>query len=144
MEKVAVSVTSKYHMPAPIPLHCPGCGGGIVNRSICEVIEELGVGMDAIGVFGVGCASMGMVTINTDNLSTAHGRALDAATGIKRCLEGKRIVYVVMGDGDCVSIGAEGFFHAAGRGEKVTAIMVNNTNYGTTVRGLGVQMEVRH
>lgn len=35
---------------------CPGCGHGIVNRLIAEVIEELGYDRKTILTLGVGCS----------------------------------------------------------------------------------------
>jgi 2-oxoglutarate ferredoxin oxidoreductase subunit beta len=62
----------------------------------------------------------------------AHGRPPDVATAIKRALRGRPIVITLQGDGDCIAIGAEALISAASRGEKITIIMVNNANYGTT------------
>ena len=33
---------------------CPGCGHGIVHRLVCEVIDEMGIEGDTIGVVPVG------------------------------------------------------------------------------------------
>src|SRR5690554_6223455 len=41
------------------PMHyCPGCTHGVVNRLIAEVIEELGLQQETIGVTPVGCSVM--------------------------------------------------------------------------------------
>ena len=60
-----------------------------------------------------------------------HGRAPAMATGVKRVLP-DRIVFTYQGDGDLASIGMAEIIHAAARGENITAIFVNNTNYGMT------------
>ena len=62
----------------------------------------------------------------------AHGRCPDAATGIKRIYHGRPIVFTIQGDGDCIAIGTESLIHSGARSEKITVIMVNNGNYGTT------------
>ncbi|MGL4986278.1 MAG: hypothetical protein ACRC5H_03965, partial [Treponemataceae bacterium] len=36
--------------------YCPGCTHGIIQRIVGEVIEELGIIGDTIGVAPVGCA----------------------------------------------------------------------------------------
>ncbi|HYW96156.1 MAG TPA: 2-oxoglutarate oxidoreductase, partial [Bacteroidales bacterium] len=36
--------------------YCPGCGHGTTHRLIMEVIEEMGVQEDTIGVAPVGCS----------------------------------------------------------------------------------------
>ena len=38
--------------------YCPGCGHGIVQRLVAEVIDELGVEGTSVGVAPVGCAVM--------------------------------------------------------------------------------------
>lgn len=132
MNRSLVYGGEKFNIRTPAPLHCPGCHHPLANKAICDAVEALGLVGEVVAVWGVGCAAMGMATVNLDSISTAHGRALDVATGIKRALRGKPLVFAVMGDGDCVAIGAEALFNAAARGEKVTGIMINNANYGTT------------
>jgi 2-oxoglutarate ferredoxin oxidoreductase subunit beta len=53
------------------------------------------------------------------------------ATGIKRVLP-DRIVFTYQGDGDLASIGMAEIMHAAGRGENITVIFINNAIYGMT------------
>ena len=36
--------------------YCPGCGHGTANRLVHEVIEEMGIGGETIGVAPVGCS----------------------------------------------------------------------------------------
>jgi 2-oxoglutarate ferredoxin oxidoreductase subunit beta len=61
----------------------------------------------------------------------AHGRAPALATGIKRVLP-DRMVFTYQGDGDLASIGTGEIVQAAHRGEKITAIFINNAIYGMT------------
>jgi 2-oxoglutarate ferredoxin oxidoreductase subunit beta len=42
------------------------------------------------------------------------------------------VVFTYQGDGDLASIGMSEIIHAAGRGENITVIFVNNANYGMT------------
>ena len=53
------------------------------------------------------------------------------ATGIKR-VRPDLVVFTYQGDGDLASIGMGEIIHSANRGEKFTAIFVNNTVYGMT------------
>lgn len=132
MNKALTYGGEKLNIRTPMPLYCPGCHHPLGSKAICDAIEELGLVGQTIAVWGVGCCCMGMATVNLDTISTAHGRALDVATGIKRALRSKPLVFAVMGDGDCLAIGAEALFNTAARAEKVTGIMMNNSNYGTT------------
>ena len=38
--------------------YCPGCTHGIIHRLVAEVIDELGIEGDTIGVASVGCSVM--------------------------------------------------------------------------------------
>jgi 2-oxoglutarate ferredoxin oxidoreductase subunit beta len=68
---------------------------------------------------------------DTDFQEAAHGRAPAMATGIKR-VRPDLMVFTYQGDGDLASIGMGEIIHAANRGEKYTAIFVNNAVYGMT------------
>ncbi|MGL6130150.1 MAG: thiamine pyrophosphate-dependent enzyme [Fusobacteriaceae bacterium] len=111
--------------------YCPGCTHGIIHRLVAEVIEELGVVGDTIGVAPVGCAVLAYKYFNCDMQQASHGRAPAVATGIKRALPDK-VVFTYQGDGDLASIGTAEIIHAAARGEKFTTIFVNNAIYGMT------------
>ena len=40
--------------------YCPGCGHGTAHRILAEVIEEMGIQEQTIGVAPVGCAVQGL------------------------------------------------------------------------------------
>lgn len=111
--------------------YCPGCTHGIIHRLVGEVLQELGVQGETIGVAPVGCAVLAYKYFNCDMQQAGHGRAPAAATGIKRALPDK-VVFTYQGDGDLASIGTAEIVHAAARGEKITTIFVNNAIYGMT------------
>ncbi len=111
--------------------YCPGCTHGIIHRLVAEVIDELGVREETIGVSPVGCSVLAYNYFNVDMQEAAHGRAPAVATGIKRVLSDK-VVFTYQGDGDLASIGMGEIVHAAARGEKITTIFVNNAIYGMT------------
>lgn len=115
-----------------LPFHyCPGCTHGVIHRLIGEVLEELDIIEEAIGVAPVGCAGFCMDYFNCDFVGAAHGRGQAVATGIKRALPDK-IVFTYQGDGDIAAIGTAHAIHVAARGEKITSIMVNNAVFGMT------------
>lgn len=111
--------------------YCPGCTHGIIHRLVAEVIDELGVREDTIGVAPVGCSVLAYNYFNLDMIEAAHGRAPAVATGIKR-VHPDHIVFTYQGDGDLAAIGTAEIIHAAARGEKFTTIFVNNAIYGMT------------
>ncbi len=111
--------------------YCPGCTHGIIHRLVGEVLEEMDVLDNTIGVAPVGCAALAYDYFNCDMNLAAHGRAPAVATGIKRVLP-DRTVFAYQGDGDLASIGTAEIVHAAHRGEKITVIFVNNAIYGMT------------
>jgi len=114
------------------PTHyCPGCTHGTAHRLIAEVLDEMNIADKTIGVAPVGCAVFAYNYIDTDFVEAAHGRAPAMATGIKRLLP-DRVVFAYQGDGDLASIGMAETVHAAARGENITVIFINNTNYGMT------------
>ncbi len=114
------------------PTHyCPGCTHGIAHRLVAEVLDEMGLRENTIGVAPVGCSVFAYNYFDCDFVEAAHGRAPAMATGIKRVLP-DRIVFTYQGDGDLASIGMGEIMHAAGRGENITVIFINNAIYGMT------------
>jgi 2-oxoglutarate ferredoxin oxidoreductase subunit beta len=111
--------------------YCPGCTHGIIHRLVAEVLEELDVLGDAIGVAPVGCSVLAYDYFNVDMHEASHGRAPAVATGIKRALP-ENVVFTYQGDGDLASIGTAEIVHVAHRAEKITTIFVNNAIYGMT------------
>lgn len=111
--------------------YCPGCTHGIVHRQVAEVMDELGIRGQTIGVAPVGCSVLAYNYFNCDMIQAPHGRAPALATGIKR-VRPDRIVFTYQGDGDLASIGIGEIIHAANRGEKFTTVFINNAIYGMT------------
>jgi 2-oxoglutarate ferredoxin oxidoreductase subunit beta len=111
--------------------YCPGCGHGVVHRLIAEVLGELGLGSRTIAVAPVGCAVFVYDYIGVDFVEAPHGRTPAVATGIRR-VRPDAFVLTYQGDGDLAAIGTAEIVHAAGRGELLTAVFVNNGIYGMT------------
>ena len=111
--------------------YCPGCGHGTTHRIIMEVVEEMGIQSDVIGIAPVGCSVLAYEFMNIDMQEAAHGRAPALATAIKRLLP-QKFVFSYQGDGDLAAIGTAETIHACNRGENITMIFVNNGIYGMT------------
>jgi len=117
---------------ADIPTHyCPGCTHGIIHRLVTEVIDEMGIEGETVGVCPVGCSVMAYDYFNCDMIEAPHGRAPAVATGVKRAMPDK-FVFTYQGDGDLAAIGTAETVHVATRGENIVVIFVNNTTYGMT------------
>jgi len=115
---------------------CPGCDHGVAVRLVAEVLEEMNLRDEAILVASIGCSVTLYDFMDVDSLEAPHGRALAEATGIKR-VKPEKFVFTYQGDGDFASIGLAESTHAALRGEKLSAICINNTTYGMTGGQLG-------
>jgi 2-oxoglutarate ferredoxin oxidoreductase subunit beta len=103
----------------------------VAHRLIAEIVDELGIRQDVVGVMPVGCSSLSYSYWNFDSIHSAHGRAPAVATGVKRCAP-ERIAFTYQGDGDLAAIGTAEIMHAANRGENFTTVFVNNSIYGMT------------
>ncbi len=111
--------------------YCPGCGHGTIHRLIMEVVEEMGIQEETIGIAPVGCSVLAYDFMDVDFSQAAHGRAPAVATGIKR-LWPEKFVFTYQGDGDLAAIGTAETIHACNRGENFTIFFVNNGIYGMT------------
>ena len=114
------------------PMHyCPGCSHGVVHKLIAEVIDEMGIEEETIGIAPVGCAVFAYNYLDIDWIEAAHGRAPAIASAVKR-LNPKKIVFTYQGDGDLAAIGTAETIHACNRGENIAIIFINNGIYGMT------------
>ncbi|WP_373775988.1 thiamine pyrophosphate-dependent enzyme [Porphyromonas loveana] len=111
--------------------YCPGCSHGVVHKLIAEVIEEMGLTEEAIGIAPVGCSVFAYRYLDIDWQEAAHGRAPALATAVKR-LNPSKLVFTYQGDGDLAAIGTAETIHAANRGENIAIIFINNGIYGMT------------
>ena len=111
--------------------YCPGCGHGTTHRIVAEVIEEMGIQEQTIGIAPVGCAVLAYNYFEVDMQEAAHGRAPALATAVKR-LKPDFFVFSYQGDGDLAAIGTAETIHACNRGENITMIFINNGIYGMT------------
>ena len=103
-----------------VPFHyCPGCTHGVIHKLVAEVLVELGVLDDTIGVAPVGCSVLAYKYFNCDMQEAAHGRAPAVATGIKR-VHPDKVVFSYQGDGDLASIDVVVFCPTTLVGQKTT------------------------
>ncbi|MBO4277862.1 MAG: 2-oxoglutarate oxidoreductase, partial [Clostridia bacterium] len=125
-------VFQKPHALTDMPFHyCPGCTHGIIHRLVAEVIDELGVENETVGIAPVGCSVFAYNYFNCDMIEAPHGRAPAVATGVKRA-HPELTVFTYQGDGDLAAIGTAETVHVGARGENITIIFVNNAIYGMT------------
>jgi 2-oxoglutarate ferredoxin oxidoreductase subunit beta len=108
---------------------CPGCGHFVAWRAVLDVVSELD--LSPILLAGHGCYTQLMVHTDIDSLQCLHGRAPAAATGVKRMLPETPVI-TVQGDGDMATEGLHEILHAAARGERFTALLLNNGVFGDT------------
>jgi 2-oxoglutarate/2-oxoacid ferredoxin oxidoreductase subunit beta len=111
---------------------CPGCG----DHSVLTAVEKLLVAEQlrpeqTVFVSGIGCSSRFPHYLRTFGFHGIHGRALPVATGLK-LQRPDLTVFVVMGDGDCTSIGAGHWVHAIRYNMPMVAMMLDNGIYGLT------------
>lgn len=111
--------------------YCSGCYHGLVHKLITEVIDELGIQEQTIGVAPVGCSVFAYEYMDVDMQQAAHGRAAAVATGIKRLMP-NQYVFTYQGDGDLAAIGIAETLHAINRGENILIVFINNAVYGMT------------
>ncbi|NUN21905.1 MAG: 2-oxoglutarate ferredoxin oxidoreductase subunit beta [Candidatus Jettenia caeni] len=111
---------------------CPGCGNGIVLKTICQAFDELDLPKDGtVVISGIGCAGRSAGFFNLDSVHTAHGRAIPVAEGIKYANDALHVV-VVSGDGDLLGIGANHLLHAIRRKTNITVVCYANEIYAMT------------
>lgn len=110
---------------------CPGCGHGILNRLIAEVIQEKGYEKKTILTLGVGCSCNMNSSWNGDKIQCAHGRGAATATGVK-VARPDLLSIAYQGDGDAYVIGLAETLNAAYRNEPITVFVINNNNFAMT------------
>src|SRR5437879_10674180 len=96
------------------------------------LMPELGVAREnTVLVSGIGCAARFPYYMNTYGIHGIHGRAPAIASGLA-ISRPELDVWVIMGDGDGLSIGGNHLIHALRRNVDLTILMFNNQIYGLT------------
>ena len=111
---------------------CPGCGDHSILTAVQRLLaaEQLAP-ENTVFVSGIGCSSRLPHYLKTYGFHGIHGRALPIATGI-RLHRPDLTVFVVMGDGDCTSIGAGHWIHALRYNLDLVVLLLDNGIYGLT------------
>ncbi len=111
---------------------CPGCGDYAILRAVQRTLAELARPKEkTVFVSGIGCAARFPYYISTYGFHTIHGRAPAIATGIKLANPDLDI-WVIVGDGDGLSIGGNHLLHALRRNVDLNILLFNNEVYGLT------------
>lgn len=110
---------------------CPGCGHGMILKSLAFAIDDLNLKEKAVFGCDIGCSLLSWNYMDVDTVQTHHGRTTPVIYGVTRANpEAVGIAY--MGDGGGLAIGSQHLVNAAVRGEKMLILLANNTNYGMT------------
>lgn len=131
--KTQTELLSQYFRQQVLPTTwCAGCGIGTIMGSVVRAIEASEIPPHRfVFVTGIGCYGPAGQYIRISDLHALHGRTPAYATGLK--LANPEVYPILlMGDGDAASIGGNHLIHAARRNIDVTAIVMNNHNYGMT------------
>jgi 2-oxoglutarate ferredoxin oxidoreductase subunit beta len=111
---------------------CPGCGDYSILAALQGFMPELGIAPEKmVFVTGIGCAGRFAYYMNTYGMHAIHGRAPTIATGLSASRDDLS-VWIVSGDGDALSIGANHLVHALRRNVPVKILLFNNRIYGLT------------
>ncbi len=110
---------------------CPGCGHGMILKSLAFAIDELNLKQKAVFGCDIGCSLLSWNYLDLDTVQTHHGRTTPVIYGVTRA-NPEAIGIAYMGDGGGLAIGSQHLVNAAVRSEKMLIIVANNTNYGMT------------
>jgi 2-oxoglutarate ferredoxin oxidoreductase subunit beta len=111
---------------------CPGCGDYAIIKGVHNTLADLQIPLEKLVFFsGIGCAARFPYYMASYGFHTIHGRAPALATGAKLANPDLDI-WVVMGDGDALSIGGNHTMHAIRRNVDLNLLLFNNEIYGLT------------
>ena len=111
---------------------CPGCGDYAILAAMQRTMPELNIPREnTVFVSGIGCSGRFPYYMNTYGFHTIHGRAPAVASGLKLA-NPDLSVWVITGDGDGLSIGANHLMHMLRRNFDIKVLLFNNRIYGLT------------
>jgi 2-oxoglutarate ferredoxin oxidoreductase subunit beta len=115
-----------------LPRWCTGCGDLAILAAVQRLCRDEQLPLEKIVfVSGIGCSSRFPHYMGAYGFHGLHGRALPVAEGVKMRRPDLH-VFVNTGDGDCCSIGAAHWVHAARYNMNMTVMMHDNNIYGLT------------
>ena len=111
---------------------CPGCGDYAILSALQKTLAKLQAPLEStVFISGIGCSSRFPYYMSTYGFHTIHGRAPAIATGLAIARPDLDI-WVITGDGDGLSIGANHLAHALRRNINIKILLFNNQTYGLT------------
>jgi pyruvate/2-oxoacid:ferredoxin oxidoreductase beta subunit/Pyruvate/2-oxoacid:ferredoxin oxidoreductase gamma subunit len=125
-----VTPLATYRNAKPYPF-CPGCGHGSVLDRLNEALVARRVDpARVVLVSDIGCSGLSDQYFATSAFHGLHGRSLTYAAGLKLARPELDVV-VILGDGG-TGIGGAHLLNAARRNVGLTALVLNNLNFGMT------------
>ena len=110
----------------------PPCGLDRLGRELAAALSRTAKGADRRSVVtGGGCAAFVAEWIEGARHRVPLGLSLPFALGLAHAAP-DREVFVLLGDGEAVGVGGNHLLHAARRGDRVRALIVNNEVLGGT------------
>ena len=111
---------------------CSGCGDYAVLASVQRSFAEMNLSKEKIVfISGIGCSSRFPYYMDTYGIHSIHGRAPTLASGLK-ITRPDLSVWIITGDGDCLSIGGNHILHLLRRNININVLLFNNKIYGLT------------
>ena len=106
---------------------CPGCGDYAIIKGVHRTLAELQIPLEKLVFFsGIGCAA------RFPYYMASYGTPFTAAPRLPpvRSSNPDLDIWVVMGDGDALSIGGNHTMHAIRRNVDLNLLLFNNEIYG--------------
>jgi 2-oxoglutarate ferredoxin oxidoreductase subunit beta len=111
---------------------CPGCGDFAIWTALKHAAREQGWNnTNTALVAGIGCHGHLVNFLKLTSFEGLHGRAIPVASGLKMANHDLN-VFVITGDGDCLSEGGNHLIHAARRNHDLTVLLHDNALYALT------------
>lgn len=114
------------------PRWCSGCGDLGVLTAVQRLLRDRAIPPEkVVFVSGIGCSSRLPHYVNAYGFHGVHGRPIPIATGLALARPDLHI-FVVTGDGDCLSIGMSHLMHGLRYNVNLTILLLDNQIYGLT------------
>ncbi|MFQ5855620.1 MAG: thiamine pyrophosphate-dependent enzyme [Anaerolineae bacterium] len=114
------------------PRWCSGCGDLAVLTAVQRLLRDRAISPEkVVFVSGIGCSSRFPHYMGTYGFHGVHGRPIPVATGLVLARPDLH-VFVITGDGDCLSIGMSHLTHGLRYNVNLTVLLLDNQIYGLT------------